>query len=761
MSQLNGRSATPATRRSARLSQAGSVAQQSVITTVTTSGTKQRKRGPLAQVAARKSNTYGSSGRVGAAEALSITATGFAQAFQEQRGDEDDDDDEDDDEDELGSESPKMSGALNGFSPNRGHSVEPEIRTPGFHDQSFQESENGSPSENGSLENSFPSSFGNTSKSFGLEGDMLHPKRNAPSRLASEDRPWSPPLWQKNMTRKHQARVDDQIEKQVQRGIAPAVEKRPAQIPRPAFTDKALISQPVNRLVAEEQGRPQREVPPAARNGSINQAPAQHATGPSIAAQWLDIVSTWPWKKYAIWAFGSVVGLLILWQAFGFLMSSNFPESSPRMPSLTTVISDRVAYQKGRLIEWIQPPGPMTEEEKRRLAAELEQLEIAAFKGGDDNIMWDRLRKLNKKIDGKVDDIHNLIKELQDDLPAIMIVRGHEDGRREITDDFWHALIAKARSQEDDPAWIDYLKSNEQKMRDIVGVPTDISDSGHSPKLVSRQEFVKTMEEHYKNISARVDEHVYNAIQGQAAQIKAIAQAEVRQAAIDSIRLGALAESNIVANYELTFRKTNYFSSGLGAMVDPALTSVTFLDNPQWHTRFARRLTRVPLRNPPKSALERWEEPGDCWCAAPNPSMKGQAQLTVSVPNGVFPEQVTIEHLPKEMMPGKKITNAPRILEFWVQSEQPAQYQYAHREGLCGPGPEGWTCLGSFTYNIHASNHQQTFDLDAKSPVSVTKAMLRVTSNWGADHTCLYRVRVHGRDAAPEHEYEVRLSDPV
>jgi hypothetical protein len=75
-----------------------------------------------------------SSGRVGAAEALSITATGFAQAFQDQRGDADDDDDDnvagDDDRDELGSENPRMSGALNGFSPNRVHSV---LRSLDFH----------------------------------------------------------------------------------------------------------------------------------------------------------------------------------------------------------------------------------------------------------------------------------------------------------------------------------------------------------------------------------------------------------------------------------------------------------------------------------------------------------------------------------------------------------------------------------------------------------------------------------------------------
>jgi len=37
--------------------------------------------------------------------------------------------------------------------------------------------------------------------------------------------------------------------------------------------------------------------------------------------------------------------------------------------------------------------------------------------------------------------------------------------------------------------------------------------------------------------------------------------------------------------------------------------------------------------------------------------------------------------------------------------------------------------------------------------------MLRVTSNWGADHTCLYQVRLHGQDAMKDFEYGVELND--
>jgi SUN domain-containing protein 1/2 len=96
-----------------------------------------------------------------------------------------------------------------------------------------------------------------------------------------------------------------------------------------------------------------------------------------------------------------------------------------------------------------------------------------------------------------------------------------------------------------------------------------------------------------------------------------------------------------------------------------------------------------------------------------------------------------------------------------VESDHSAQYQYSHRSGVCQDGPVGWKCLGSFTYNIHGSNHQQTFDLDAQSSVPVNKVMLRVLSNWGADHTCMYRARLHGRDAVEDYQYDTRLNDPA
>jgi SUN domain-containing protein 1/2 len=722
MSQLGGMGATPA-RRSARISQAGSVTNQSVVTTMTTSGTRQRKKGPLTKVKARKSNAYGASGRVGAAEELSLNATGFAQAFQNQRGDAvaRDDEDEDDDIDELAAETPRMSGGLNGHASHRSPSFSSEAPTPVAPGLSFMDSEDIAPSEN-----DLAASIGNTSKSFGPiheAGMLFRPMRPESPRSLSEEVS-AQPLWQKNRARRLQTQVSKTVEKQSGIEVQVTHEQR---LEQTTPVKNGSLHKSIDDLVAVEQARLQREGPPLPRSKLRQQAPNQRLGNPQIVDDWLGNVEQgreeepeWPWKKYAMRAFWILCGAMLALQLLGFIFSDQYSESAPR-PGMVAAVNARISSAWYNTADWIMP---------------------------------------TKRSDDRVGDMSDTIAELSGHLPENMVVRRLPNGKLEINEDFWNALSNKFMSGGDE-IWSDFIMNNQEKLRDVLGVHVDSNQSDAIPEAVSRREFLTLVQEHYKKISTKVDEKVFQAIQGQASQIKAIAQAEAKKAMIDSIRLHTLAQSNLLANYELNLRRPNYFSLGHGAIIDPTLTSATYVVNPSRWARIARRLAYSPERSPPSAALDRWDEPGDCWCAAPNPDNKGQAQLTVSVSRPVFPQQVTIEHLPMSMMPDKEITNAPRNVELWVETNQRAQYQFAHREGACLEGPNGWTCLGSFAYNIHASNHQQTFDLDAQSSVPVTKAMLRVTSNWGANHTCLYRVRLHGRDPAADHEYKVHLNSPV
>ena len=156
-----------------------------------------------------------------------------------------------------------------------------------------------------------------------------------------------------------------------------------------------------------------------------------------------------------------------------------------------------------------------------------------------------------------------------------MIVRRHEDGSVEITDEFWRALTAKARSE---PEWTKFLEDTKAKLAILFDSKTH-NERGPTeswPHATSREEFIKLVERRYESLTAQVDKRIEEAVRAQSTQFKSLVKAEVKKTMLEQIRLNALAQANLVANYELHLTKPNYFSPGLGAMVDVDMSSVTF-----------------------------------------------------------------------------------------------------------------------------------------------------------------------------------------
>ncbi|KAJ6184703.1 hypothetical protein N7519_006004 [Penicillium mononematosum] len=55
--------------------------------------------------------------------------------------------------------------------------------------------------------------------------------------------------------------------------------------------------------------------------------------------------------------------------------------------------------------------------------------------------------------------------------------------------------------------------------------------------------------------------------------------------------------------------------------------------------------------------------------------------------------------------------------------------------------------IGKVEYDLHSPDYVQAFKLNTivdVSTIRVDKVVFRVTSNWGADHTCIYRFKLHG-----------------
>lgn len=63
-------------------------------------------------------------------------------------------------------------------------------------------------------------------------------------------------------------------------------------------------------------------------------------------------------------------------------------------------------------------------------------------------------------------------------------------------------------------------------------------------------------------------------------------------------------------------------------------------------------------------------------------------------------------------------------------------------------GPEFYR-VGKWEYDPHRGSHIQSHALDTvidHPGIRVDKVVVRVKSNWGADSTCLYRVKLHGHE---------------
>ncbi|KAJ5817589.1 hypothetical protein N7447_007597 [Penicillium robsamsonii] len=61
-------------------------------------------------------------------------------------------------------------------------------------------------------------------------------------------------------------------------------------------------------------------------------------------------------------------------------------------------------------------------------------------------------------------------------------------------------------------------------------------------------------------------------------------------------------------------------------------------------------------------------------------------------------------------------------------------------------GPDFYR-IGKVEYDLHSPDYAQTFKLNTivdVSTIRVDKVVFRVTSNWGANHTCIYRFKLHG-----------------
>lgn len=255
--------------------------------------------------------------------------------------------------------------------------------------------------------------------------------------------------------------------------------------------------------------------------------------------------------------------------------------------------------------------------------------------------------------------------------------------------------------------------------------------------------------------------------------------------------------------------RINLFSPGLGTRVDRKLTSPSVGTRRTLPRRLYESVTgkRMAQPNPPETALEAWNDIGDCWCGAPSKTGQGQVQLALQLGQRAILDEVVVEHTSASASPDPSV--APREMELWAQfkpfrGQQPAKTAETETviTGESINKKSGWfglfhsssssstssssnpylSSLSSVLDSILKTLHQaypsdpetayandrllgptyfrlgkweydrtgseiQHFALDALIDypmLRVDKVVVRVKSNWGGNHTCLYRVQVHG-----------------
>ena len=155
-----------------------------------------------------------------------------------------------------------------------------------------------------------------------------------------------------------------------------------------------------------------------------------------------------------------------------------------------------------------------------------------------------------------------------------------------------------------------------------------------------------------------------------------------------------------------------------------------------------------PTKNGPATALDDFKQPGQCW------RFEGSAgQLGVRLSQKVAISSVTVDYVPRELV--ISVESAPKNMVLWgVSDNKLAMPELAGAGGgrrlpALDGGHAFLVFLASFRYDPHAVSNIQTFSLKEEVRYQVfDRVIFEVLDNWGAEFTCLYRVRVHGKPAA-------------
>ncbi|KAH9265297.1 hypothetical protein BASA83_011199 [Batrachochytrium salamandrivorans] len=184
----------------------------------------------------------------------------------------------------------------------------------------------------------------------------------------------------------------------------------------------------------------------------------------------------------------------------------------------------------------------------------------------------------------------------------------------------------------------------------------------------------------------------------------------------------------------------DYALRSAGARVVSDLTSSTFSES--FKPEFLNRLAKVVDET--------------CWAMAGS-----SGTLGIYLAESIIPTDITIEHSPIQTSIGNRHKSAPRHFELWAVFDVKAfasldlSSDVVRRRVLPmrpdtlsnkRPAPPAGVLLGDFEFDP-VKNSMRVYPLHRVLDIRVATVVVRFKSNWGHPNwTCIYRVRIHGRE---------------
>ncbi|EMP27016.1 SUN domain-containing protein 2 [Chelonia mydas] len=265
------------------------------------------------------------------------------------------------------------------------------------------------------------------------------------------------------------------------------------------------------------------------------------------------------------------------------------------------------------------------------------------------------------------------------------------------------------------------VKHMESLPGQIKGVQEDPREDGVGSLVLQREELQDQLQKLERKILARVSEDQRMSARDAKASIGVALQQEGVTGVTEE-------QVHLIVNQAL-----KRYSEDRTGMVDYALESggasvISTRCSETYETKTALiSLFGIPLwyhSQSPRVILQPDVNPGNCW------AFRGsQGFAVIRLSSHIRPTAVTLEHVPKALLPLDTIPSAPKDFAVFGLDEEGQQ------EGIV---------LGQFTYN-QDGDPIQTFHLEGEDVGTFQVVELRILSNWGhPEYTCIYRFRVHG-----------------